>query len=216
MKQKTLKKSVVFNDIGLHTGKPVKLVVKPAPENHGLVFVKTNKDGYKLKVDLENIEGISRGTNLSDGTEAIYTFEHLMAAVGACGLTNLIFEIDSDEPPILDGSGDGYVESIDLKTNTVKINCFSKGGSLLVLSEIYYKPGWKCKINGKNTKIYQANHVLRSVYVPDGKHEVVFYYDNSIWKIARLTSRASFSLATFFCLFLFFNERRSILKLKKS
>ena len=117
--------------------------------------------------------------------------------------------------PILDENGDGYIESIDLKTNTVKINCFSKGGSLLVLSEIYYKPGWKCKINGKNTKIYQANHVLRSVYVPDGKHEVVFYYDSSDWQTARLTSRASFFLATFFCLFLFFNERKSILNLKK-
>ena len=105
MKQKTLKKSVEFKDIGLHTGKPVKLVVRPAPENHGLVFVKTKKDGHRLKVDLENIEGISRGTNLSDGTETVYTFEHLMAAVGACGLTNLVFEIDSDEPPILDGSG---------------------------------------------------------------------------------------------------------------
>ena len=56
-------------------------------------------------MNLENIEEFSRGTNLSDGTETIYTFEHLMAAVGACGLTNLIFEIDSDEPPILDGSG---------------------------------------------------------------------------------------------------------------
>ena len=118
--------------------------------------------------------------------------------------------------PILDENGDGYIESIDLKTNTVKINCFSKGGSLLMLSEIYYKPGWKCKINGKNTKIYQANHVLRSVYVPDGKHEVVFYYDSSDWQTARLTSRASFFLATFFCLFLFFNERKSILNLKKS
>ena len=118
--------------------------------------------------------------------------------------------------PILDENGDGYIESIDLKTNTVKINCFSKGGSLLVLSEIYYKPGWKCKINGKNTKIYQANHVLRSVYVPEGKHEVVFYYDSSDWQTARLTSRASFFLATFFCLFLFFNERKSIVNLKKS
>ena len=118
--------------------------------------------------------------------------------------------------PILDESGDGYIEAIDLKTITVKINCSSKGGSLLVLSEIYYKPGWKCKINGKNTKIYQANHVLRSVYVPDGKHEVVFYYDSSDWQTTRLTSRASFFLATFFCLFLFFNERKSILNLKKS
>lgn len=105
MKQKTLKKSVIFEDIGLHTGNAVRLEVKPAPENHGLVFVKVHKNNHKLKVDLANIQGISRGTNLSDGQETIYTFEHLMAAVGACELTNLIFEIDSDEPPILDGSG---------------------------------------------------------------------------------------------------------------
>ncbi len=118
--------------------------------------------------------------------------------------------------PTLDGDGDGYVDTIDIKTNQVKINCSSNGGSLLVLSEIYYEPGWKCKINGKDTKIYQTNHILRSVYVPDGDHEVVFYYDNSNWKAARLTSRASFFLATFFCLFLFFNERKSILNLKKS
>ena len=116
--------------------------------------------------------------------------------------------------PILDENGDGYIESIDLKTNTVKINCYSEGGSLLILSEVYYKPGWRCKINGEDTKIYQANHVLRSVYVPDGKHEVVFYYDNSKWQTARFTSRASFFLATFFCLFLIYRERKSILKLK--
>ena len=116
--------------------------------------------------------------------------------------------------PLLDGNGDGYIEKIDLKTNTIKINCFSKGGSLLVLSEVYYKPGWKCKIDGKDTKIYQTNHVIRSVYVPDGEHEVVFYYDDSKWQAARLASRASFFLATFFCSFFFYNERRSILKLK--
>ena len=82
------------------------------------------------------------------------------------------------------------------------------------IEEIYYKPGWKCNINGKNTQIYQTNHVIRSVYVPDGEHEVVFYYDNSNWQAARLISRASFFLATFFCLFLFYNEKRLTLKLK--
>ena len=68
------------------------------------------------------------------------------------------------------------------------------------------------KIDGKNSKIYQTNHVLRSVYVPDGEHEVVFYYDNSNWQAARLTSRVSFFLAAFLCLFLFYKERRSNLK----
>jgi len=110
MKQRTLASPVEFTDIGLHTGKPVKLRVSPADVNHGLVFIKKHKDDYPLKVSVENVQGISRGTNLSDGTESIYTFEHLMASIGALRLTNLVLEIDSDEPPILDGSGIQFYE----------------------------------------------------------------------------------------------------------
>jgi len=105
MTQKTTAKGIHFSDIGLHTGKPVNLRVLPAPVGHGLVFVKKHKNDYQLKVAVENIIGISRGTNLTDGIETIYTFEHLMAAIGALELSNLILEIDADEPPILDGSG---------------------------------------------------------------------------------------------------------------
>jgi len=110
MKQRTLANPVEFTDLGLHTGKPVTLKVLPAEPGHGLVFVKTHKNNYSLKVSVENVQGISRGTNLSDGTEAIYTFEHLMAALAALRLTNLTLEIDSDEPPILDGSGIVFYE----------------------------------------------------------------------------------------------------------
>ncbi|MBT3783816.1 UDP-3-O-[3-hydroxymyristoyl] N-acetylglucosamine deacetylase [bacterium] len=105
MKQRTLASPVEFTDLGLHTGKPVTLKACPAEPNHGLVFVKKHKDDYRLKVSVDHVHGISRGTNLSDGNESIYTFEHLMAAIGALHLTNLTLEIDSDEPPILDGSG---------------------------------------------------------------------------------------------------------------
>jgi UDP-3-O-[3-hydroxymyristoyl] N-acetylglucosamine deacetylase / 3-hydroxyacyl-[acyl-carrier-protein] dehydratase len=111
MNQKTITKEVSFSDIGLHTGKPVNLRVLPAPAGHGLVFVKKHKNNYRLKVSVENIMGISRGTNLSDGNETIYTFEHLMAAIGAIGLSNLVLEIDADEPPILDGSGFPFYEA---------------------------------------------------------------------------------------------------------
>ena len=110
MKQRTLAKEVEFTDIGLHTGQAVHMKVKPAPENHGIVFVKTHKDDFKLKLDLKDVCGISRGTNLTVGDETIYTFEHLMAAIGACNLTNLEIELDSDEPPILDGSSVMFFE----------------------------------------------------------------------------------------------------------
>ncbi len=119
--------------------------------------------------------------------------------------------LDYDGPDLVDYK-DGNSKIIKTSPNEIIINCRTTGGGLLVLSEVYYKPGWKCKINGKNSKIYQTNHVLRSVYVPDGEHEVVFYYDYSNWKAARLISRASFFITTFLCLYLFYRRRKINLK----
>ena len=75
--------------------------------------------------------------------------------------------------------------------NKIEINCQSETGGLLVLSEVYYKPGWKAFVNGVETKIYQTNHILRSVYIPSGESEVLFEYDNSRWQNARMLSRIS-------------------------
>lgn len=111
MQQKTLSQEVHFKDVGLHKGQAVQLIARPAPPNHGIVFAKTHKNGFKLKVGLQDVVGQSRGTNLTIGDETIYTFEHLLAAVGCLGLTNLLIEIDADEPPILDGSGIKFYEA---------------------------------------------------------------------------------------------------------
>ena len=75
--------------------------------------------------------------------------------------------------------------------NKIEINCQSETGGLLVLSEVYYKPGWKAFVNGVETKIYQTNHILRSVYIPSGESEVLFEYDNSRWQNTRILSRIS-------------------------
>ena len=75
--------------------------------------------------------------------------------------------------------------------NKIEINCQSETGGLLVLSEVYYKPGWKAFVNGVETKIYQTNHILRSVYIPSGESEVLFEYDNSRWQNTRMLSRIS-------------------------
>ena len=76
--------------------------------------------------------------------------------------------------------------------NKIEIDCQSETGGLLVLSEIYYKPGWKAFVNGKETPIFQTNHILRSVRIPSGSSEVIFEYDKSDWKKTRLLSRISF------------------------
>ena len=76
--------------------------------------------------------------------------------------------------------------------NKIEIDCQSETGGLLVLSEIYYKPGWKAFVNGKETPIFQTNHILRSVRIPSGSSEVIFEYDKSDWEKTRLLSRISF------------------------
>ena len=111
--QKTLKQAVVFKDIGLHLGTSVEMKVNPAPANHGIVFQLTHKGGRTLAVELGMAQGVGRGTNLSDGEFSLHTIEHFMAAVGASGLSNLLVEIDADEPPIMDGSALAFIEEFE-------------------------------------------------------------------------------------------------------
>ena len=119
--------------------------------------------------------------------------------------------IDYDGPDF-DSAIDAEINKIDLKPNQIKINCKTIGGALLVLSEVYYGPGWKCKIDGTLSKIYQTNHILRSVFVPDGSHEVVFSYDDSNWVFAKVTSRTSFFFAIIIVFSLFYRDRKALFR----
>ena len=109
--------------------------------------------------------------------------------------------------PQLSGTSNGKVEISSFSPNNITIQCNTNNGALLVLSEIYYKPGWRCKIDGQVTPIYQTNHVLRSVYVSDGSHDVEFYYDSSDWKLAKVVSRFSFFTVLIFLGLIFFREK---------
>ena len=109
--------------------------------------------------------------------------------------------------PQLSGTSNGKVEISSFSPNNITIQCNTNSGALLVLSEIYYKPGWRCKIDGQVTPIYQTNHVLRSVYVSDGSHDVEFYYDSSDWKLAKVVSRFSFFTVLIFFGLIFFREK---------
>ncbi len=114
-------------------------------------------------------------------------------------------------PDLIDSKG-GNSKIIKTSPNEIIINCKTTGGGLLVLSEVYYGPGWKCKIDGVLSDIYQTNHILRSVFVPDGEHEVIFYYDDSEWVLAKIVSRTSFFSAVLIICFLFYKDRKSIFR----
>ena len=86
----------------------------------------------------------------------------------------------------------GQVSVRSRTENKIELVSISDTGGLLVLSEIYYKPGWKATVDGNETPIYQTNHILRSVEVPPGEIEVIFEYDTNPWERTRILSRVSF------------------------
>ena len=104
----------------------------------------------------------------------------------------------------MDANGKANIKN--KKENKIEIHCKSKTGGLLVLSEIYYEPGWKAFVNGKETKIYQTNHILRSVQIPPGNSEVVFKYDSLKWEKTRILSRVSLLIVLGLIGFLVFKE----------
>ncbi|WP_124641170.1 MULTISPECIES: bifunctional UDP-3-O-[3-hydroxymyristoyl] N-acetylglucosamine deacetylase/3-hydroxyacyl-ACP dehydratase [Amniculibacterium] len=112
--QKTLKQEVTLSGIGLHTGAEVQLTIKPAKENTGFVFVRTDLEGHpQVEADVNFVTTTERGTTLEKLGVRIHTCEHLLAALVGCDIDNAILEMNSAEPPILDGSSKFFVEAIE-------------------------------------------------------------------------------------------------------
>ncbi|WP_294281251.1 bifunctional UDP-3-O-[3-hydroxymyristoyl] N-acetylglucosamine deacetylase/3-hydroxyacyl-ACP dehydratase [uncultured Chryseobacterium sp.] len=112
--QKTLQQEVTLSGIGLHTGKEVKLTIKPAKENTGFVFVRTDLEGHpQVEADVNYVVATERGTTLEKLGVKITTCEHLLAALVGCDVDNAILEMDASEPPIMDGSSKYFVEAIE-------------------------------------------------------------------------------------------------------
>ncbi|MDP3143298.1 MAG: bifunctional UDP-3-O-[3-hydroxymyristoyl] N-acetylglucosamine deacetylase/3-hydroxyacyl-ACP dehydratase [Candidatus Omnitrophota bacterium] len=114
--QRTIKKETSLEGVGLHTGNPVKITLKPAVVNSGINFIRVDLPGKPLiKAQAENILDaikVPRRTSLiKDGAE-IHTIEHLMATLCGLGIDNLTIEINNNEVPGLDGSGLVFWEAV--------------------------------------------------------------------------------------------------------
>jgi UDP-3-O-[3-hydroxymyristoyl] N-acetylglucosamine deacetylase/3-hydroxyacyl-[acyl-carrier-protein] dehydratase len=129
--QKTIKKTIKFTGKGLHTGATSTVTFHPAPENHGVIFVRTDIDknlGIPALVDYvmpDNGIDSLRGTNLEKDNIVIYTVEHILAAVAGLEIDNLKIELNSSEPPVGDGSAMPFVNVLleaDLKEQEERKN----------------------------------------------------------------------------------------------
>ncbi len=89
--------------------------------------------------------------------------------------------------------GDSSVEITLHTPHRIEMAVETAAPCLLVVSEIYYPPGWSAEVDGSPSEIYKTNYMLRSVVVPEGRHEVVMSFDPSSFAIGHLVSRiASF------------------------
>jgi UDP-3-O-[3-hydroxymyristoyl] N-acetylglucosamine deacetylase/3-hydroxyacyl-[acyl-carrier-protein] dehydratase len=113
-KQKTLKENLKISGKGLHTGKEVNLNFLPQNSDFGIVFQRSDlEDKPRIRVIADNVYDTSRGTSIKENNAEVKTIEHLMAAVVAHEIDNLLIEIDCDEVPILDGSSIIYFDEFE-------------------------------------------------------------------------------------------------------
>ncbi len=109
--QRTIKQPVSISGIGLHTGNETTLTFKPAPENFGIRFKRTDiEDSPEIVADIDHVTDISRGTTISQNGTVIHTVEHVLAAVAGLEIDNILVELNGNEPPVGDGSAMPFVE----------------------------------------------------------------------------------------------------------
>jgi len=112
-KQQTLAKIVSLEGKGLHSGETVKLVLKPAPEDTGIIFQRIDLyPPVALPALATRVNATSRGTSLEMDGVSIMTTEHLLAALYAAKISNCLIEVNSSEIPIMDGSSKPFTEAI--------------------------------------------------------------------------------------------------------
>jgi len=113
-KQKTIKQdSVTLSGFGLHTGVKVNLTFKPAAENTGYRFRRIDLEGQpEVRAIADNVADTSRSTALEEKGARVGTVEHVLAAVYALGIDNIIIELDAAETPILNGSAAPFAKAI--------------------------------------------------------------------------------------------------------
>ena len=126
--QKTIKNSISFNGVALHSGLNVNVCIKPAAPNFGIVFKRVDlKINNLVYPNFMNVSNTSLNTTIeNDFGVKVSTIEHLMGALFGLGIDNALIEIDNEEVPILDGSAKEFISKIisagiDVSDSPIKI-----------------------------------------------------------------------------------------------
>ncbi len=114
MKQRTIAKEATVSGKALHSGAEVSLTIKPAPENTGIVFKRTDVFGKpEIKPHISLISSdLVRNTGVTSGHIKLHTIEHVLSSMSGMNIDNCIVEMNAGEPPIMDGSAKAFVQMI--------------------------------------------------------------------------------------------------------
>src|SRR5438046_8522049 len=108
MHQRTIRKPVTLEGVGLHSGKLARISITPAPANSGITF-RTNEHDEPVPATVESVVNSHYATTVGRNGTRIQTVEHLMAAAAGLGIDNLEVEVDGPEIPAMDGSAKPFV-----------------------------------------------------------------------------------------------------------
>ncbi len=163
-KQRTIIKEVSCTGIGLHSGKRIKLKIRPAPEDTGIRFVRTDIDGHPmLRARFDNVVDTTLATSIGSNGCKVATIEHLMAAFFGLGIDNAIVDLDGGEVPIMDGSAAPFVFLI--KSGGIREQNSPK-------KFIVIKKAFKVVDGNRSVAIYPSNE-LKVSYTIDFKHPLM-------------------------------------------
>lgn len=113
-KARTLARSVEFSGIGIHTGKEVSMRFRPAEEGAGISFQRVDLPGKPIiPAKLESVCDTTRSTTIGQSGVFVHTVEHVLAAIKAYEIDNLVIEVSDKEPPVGNGSSDIFVDMIE-------------------------------------------------------------------------------------------------------
>ena len=111
--QKTIKYPVSCTGVGLHTGVESTITFRPAEDNCGIKFLRIDKDDQIITPYIDNVVDLTRGTTIEENGVRVHTTEHVMSACAGMGVDNLVIELNSKEPPVMDGSAKDFVAALN-------------------------------------------------------------------------------------------------------
>lgn len=214
--QKTIIRPFSFSGIGLHTGLTANVTVKPAPENFGIQFCRTDiQPTFYIQAKSENVSNTTRSTSIKKQDVEVITIEHILSTLYALGIDNALIELDNKEMPILDGSTRYYVQELGEK-NQLELTASKKEITIQEViewkdkqtdAEYIFLPhnefSVTCLIDFPSKMIKHQFAVLNHIeeYIPEISkaktfcflHEIEMLYNNGLIKGGNLNNALVFS-----------------------